>query len=597
MSWTHLVAIVTICLPFLPHCLASVPLSQTKYPCNRSDLSLGGKLGKYVITPIFIICKDRVSYLPRVLESFIPMFKVTPYAIMLLDQGSTYGPMLDYLHALHAAACNNYSGYPMSPTKPSVCVHFGHDNYSKDRGKWTQTIRWDLLAGREMLENRGLQLSDYFILMDQDILLKGPSDSLAIMAAMLQFCSIEVVSAYIEINDVPLEYPGRLRMHKAGHGSKDPAKLQSHRWKDLKVECYMSVVDTHFGMWRANSMETWHRMGKGPRCDSPFHARHLDFYVTQPEYHPDLIYYSSRENKLNHWLQDIRRGNHPIVASHVVTKASACFNSSFTAVPSTDSLRVPANIAVGPITVKVQKISMTNWIMHNEGERKVAATLIPLLHECSRTPGHLVLDIGSNVGSYGLVAAKAGCTSLLFEPQPVCQAYIKRAIVTNNLQASAFLIPHPVGSGNSLAVSASTGCDGRFPISLRDKGKKPISQELWGQSSFVQIRNVICRNQEVLWLKIDVEGAELSVLQEVLYLFKQRLVNIAVIEVSPVFYEKNFVDRNLVARVFFEIASFGYTGIAHQKKGNDIILQTPGEVRDHIAHANFTQQDIELKRS
>jgi len=60
---------------------------------------------KSVVTPVFIICRDRVSYLPTILEALTSLERLSPYAVVLLDHGSTYPPMVDYLQDLHKNLC------------------------------------------------------------------------------------------------------------------------------------------------------------------------------------------------------------------------------------------------------------------------------------------------------------------------------------------------------------------------------------------------------------------------------------------------------------------------------------------------------------
>jgi len=127
--------------------------------------------------------------------------------------------------------------------------------------------------------------------------------------------------------------------------------------------------------------------------------------------------------------------------------------------------------------------------------------------QSNNTVQKLVLDIGANMGVFGIWAAKAGCvhSTYLFDPQPGCQRMIKRHICANgpwrnfrenknsydaqqlgtnrdassgsqreeatsvNLGSGApVLIPHPLmdvnAKVNGLMVDERTGCSGHFGL-------------------------------------------------------------------------------------------------------------------------------------
>ena len=69
-----------------------------------------------------------------------------------------------------------------------------------------------------------------------------------------------------------------------------------------------------------------------------------------------------------------------------------------------------------------------------------------------------VLDIGSNEGFFGLLAASWGCRTWMFEPQPSCQAALYTALLLNGFGADvARLIPLPVSfAPMQMLVSPST---------------------------------------------------------------------------------------------------------------------------------------------
>ena len=112
-----------------------------------------------------------------------------------------------------------------------------------------------------------------------------------------------------------------------------------------------------------------------------------------------------------------------------------------------------------------------DWVCTNEGEKRVTAVMLKVFathcNQSSDNPG-LMVDIGSNLGYYGLLAMKMGCESIMFDLQPECQRRINNAIVINQFTSRGQVAPFGVSNIEESFLVPSTGCGGRFPASAHE---------------------------------------------------------------------------------------------------------------------------------
>lgn len=130
-------------------------------------------------------------------------------------------------------------------------------------------------------------------------------------------------------------------------------------------------------------------------------------------------------------------------------------------------------------------------------------------------PGMVVIDVGANVGVYTFLAARCvGTTGRVYaiEPTPNCVACLKSTVVDNQLESCVTPIEVAVGSQlgqvflvfNGASVFNQIVTDRALAGGRRVKTVAQLTLDhLWESEHF----------PEVDLLKIDVEGAELKVLQ------------------------------------------------------------------------------------
>jgi FkbM family methyltransferase len=142
----------------------------------------------------------------------------------------------------------------------------------------------------------------------------------------------------------------------------------------------------------------------------------------------------------------------------------------------------------------------------------------------------LVLDVGANEGFYALLASAYGCRALSFEPQPRCVAWISWAVAMNRFKHPVKVVNQVVSKDPlSFQVPVNT-CSGMQNYGTSDP---PNPGDLTTVSS-VSLDQVINENDaDVLVLHMDVEGAEINVLESGMQHIRTRRVKNIIFEMNP----------------------------------------------------------------
>jgi FkbM family methyltransferase len=140
------------------------------------------------------------------------------------------------------------------------------------------------------------------------------------------------------------------------------------------------------------------------------------------------------------------------------------------------------------------------------GERSLIKSLIDTLSE-----GDVFYDIGANVGAYTcFAAAELGPTkTVAFEPEPKNIGRLRENLELNNLNAKILQIA--LSNGNStvdFALSGDEAGEGEHAIATGDD-ERTLEVDTARGDSIIEERGL----PKPTVLKIDVEGAELSVLR------------------------------------------------------------------------------------
>ncbi len=181
---------------------------------------------------------------------------------------------------------------------------------------------------------------------------------------------------------------------------------------------------------------------------------------------------------------------------------------------------------------------------------------------------HLVLDVGANHGIFGFMALARGCTVEFYDPQRNCADILEKTLAAQAPAAAARgrVFGVPVGApGLTMAAAYKEFCSGRYAAvaGQRDTAFLPERGHEWGEAyaPFPGFRgapqdlreldsvtlDAAIAGRRVAFLKIDVEGFEGDVVASGLESFKRQLVDVLVVEVSPVLWSQHGWDGGDVA--------------------------------------------------
>lgn len=132
-------------------------------------------------------------------------------------------------------------------------------------------------------------------------------------------------------------------------------------------------------------------------------------------------------------------------------------------------------------------------------------------------PDDVVVDVGAHIGRYALPAAKKGAKVIAVEPEPSNFLLLQKNVILNGL-SNVVLVPRAMTSSPrllllSLAESTNTGISSvkeddpdAPPISLAGRWVRVLGETL---DQLVDAHGL----HRIDWLKIDVEGHEVAVLE------------------------------------------------------------------------------------
>jgi len=235
--------------------------------------------------PIFIVTCDRLTMLQESIQSYHDTID-TPFIIVMLDQGSSYGPTVEYLRMLESAGTKVYRWS------------------SPNTGKRRNAKRNDLMVTQSIKDYFTTHGSSNYVVTDPDIAL-DPADGniLAVYSTLLgKMTNVAVVGPMLRIDDIPGYYPekeillsGKKGLHYKFHRS----AIRTINLGHDPIRYIKAPIDTTFGMYRSGT--EWRRLQHGIRTLAPYTAKHLDWYVDPDNVSPDQAYYMEHASNNNHW--------------------------------------------------------------------------------------------------------------------------------------------------------------------------------------------------------------------------------------------------------------------------------------------------------
>ncbi|KAG1672226.1 hypothetical protein FOA52_002927 [Chlamydomonas sp. UWO 241] len=214
----------------------------------------------------------------------------------------------------------------------------------------------------------------------------------------------------------------------------------------------------------------------------------------------------------------------------------------------------------------------------------------------------LFVDVGGNFGWFSLLAASMGCRVVAFEPVPHFHAFFEYSVHANGLTGLIDIrqvLVSAEGSKNMTMVVPSRGIWGTASI-----GGANIDQAVVESTNVnisvpsVRLENVV--KEDVLLLKVDVEGWEWSVMRGAKQLVKSRKVENIIMEYSPGVPERahNHDHMKLTVEMLMHMVKDGYR-IAHigdQNKHGSTEWDTALSQMEEVTMGNlvYDRQDINL---
>jgi len=212
--------------------------------------------------PVFVIAYNRLAYLKRLLSWFEAAGLEN---INIIDNASTYPPLLDYLrasrHVVHRMPRN-----------------FGH------------LVLWASGWFDTITSKQSFLLSDCDILPVDDC----PSDVIDYLFEVLErYPHFTKVGLSLKIDDLPDCYPLKSRV----------LEWERPFWKHtLEPGLYEAPIDTTFAVYRPGIPPSDPRWWRSIRTAPPYAARHLTWYVdTSMPSEEDIFYQKNVTEMSSHW--------------------------------------------------------------------------------------------------------------------------------------------------------------------------------------------------------------------------------------------------------------------------------------------------------
>ena len=142
------------------------------------------------------------------------------------------------------------------------------------------------------------------------------------------------------------------------------------------------------------------------------------------------------------------------------------------------------------------------------------------------TPGSIVLDVGSNLGTLALYAAAMGCKTHAFEIQPEVACRLQMSITASNLDVTLHRKAVHSEAGKELTF-------GNIPNNPGGVGIVDGGQDSTRSVKSVRLDDVFGASSDIVFMKVDTEGNEFHVLKSAENLLSGQQIKYMVVEVRP----------------------------------------------------------------
>ena len=232
-------------------------------------------------------------------------------------------------------------------------------------------------------------------------------------------------------------------------------------------------------------------------------------------------------------------------------------------------------------------------------EAEISEIFVAVLkNRCLRPDGSpaLFLDVGANFGWYSILAASMGCRVLAFEPVPQFRAFLEYNVHLNGLGNLVQITPNVVSnvSGASLTlIVPSNGIWGTAGIDGLNIDKNVQGSHQKITTTSMTVTDAV--KEDVLLMKVDVEGFEWSVMKGAAGLLSSYNVENIIMEYSPGVFERvmNFEGIISTITMLIDLIKVGFK-IGHVGEGKGFLedlssgpLSRNEKVFEEVSHHNL----------
>ncbi|KAG2497657.1 hypothetical protein HYH03_004396 [Edaphochlamys debaryana] len=239
-------------------------------------------------------------------------------------------------------------------------------------------------------------------------------------------------------------------------------------------------------------------------------------------------------------------------------------------------------------------------------EPKITKIFYRILKDrCVRPDGgrELVVDVGANFGWFALVAARMGCRVIAYEPVPLFHWFLEYNVHINDfatrIEIRSKIVSHEAGKALTMVVP-SDGIWGTAGI-----GGHNIDKSMEGKKYEIDVPSVRLEDEvqeDVLLMKVDVEGWEWAVLQGAEGLLSKFNVENVVMEYSPGVAERqrDYAALNATVRMLVDLLGrhgyrLGHIGDARVlREAFDQPVKPMREIT--LDNLKYDAEDVRLRR-
>eukprot|EP01062_Namystynia_karyoxenos_P033511 TRINITY_DN24678_c0_g1_i1.p1 TRINITY_DN24678_c0_g1~~TRINITY_DN24678_c0_g1_i1.p1 ORF type:complete len:620 (+),score=125.22 TRINITY_DN24678_c0_g1_i1:97-1956(+) len=220
--------------------------------------------------------------------------------------------------------------------------------------------------------------------------------------------------------------------------------------------------------------------------------------------------------------------------------------------------------------------------------------LLPQLSFGASRP--VFVDVGMNLGVFSnIIAAAAPWVDVhAYEPQPACVRLARCSAAANGASGRVFVHNAYVNSGTKETPPPVpvAGCDPEY--SLRHQSAMQNRQRGVG-STEVPVADVVAdiRGRSLAGIKIDVEGTELGVLEQLMSTVLERLPHLVMVELSPQWWPTGELTR--CVDVLDRLMSAGYVALWYNQVQWRVYEMPPHQIPFRWIGTRYVQEATPLE--